>query len=228
MARAAHRFGNSAGLAPAEGSAYHLRPAILAFMWLERLRHRPWPNWMTPRFRPCYGRGWLATETLTDSFLTSIIHGGQRHGLGPGRRRAGGGAGGHDPGNPHHGPRQASTWDVKRPVLPWLYALIRHKTIDLLRQMRRRTAPWWRSISRFWRRPCRRASTIPTGFGPAYRPRPFGTALAAVVVAASVEGRDAAEIGIKLGVSANAVRITAPRFGKMRTFEADVQGKDEQ
>ena len=30
------------------------------------------------------------------------------------------------------------TWDVKRPVLPWLYALIRHKTIDLLRQMRRR------------------------------------------------------------------------------------------
>ena len=53
--------------------------------------------------------------------------------------------------------------------------------------------------------------------------------MAAVVVAASVEGRDAAEIGAKLGVSANAVRITLHRgLAKMRTLlTTDVQGKDD-
>ena len=126
-----------------------------------------------------------------------------------------------------HAKRQ--TWDMKRPVLPWLYALIRHKTIDLLRQMRRRE----RGVVAIDIEVL--AATVPARLDDPDLSLDLQAALgrlerrmAAVVIAASVEGRDAAEIGAKLGVSANAVRITLHRgLGKMRTLlTANVQGKD--
>jgi RNA polymerase sigma-70 factor (ECF subfamily) len=111
------------------------------------------------------------------------------------------------------------TWRADAPLLPWLFAIARHKLIDAMRRRNRRMEV---DIADF-------AETLAMPEVEAVSRRDVGRGLAAlapgqrsVVTAISVEGRSIGETARALGMSEGAVRVAlhrglaaiAARFGK--------------
>lgn len=111
------------------------------------------------------------------------------------------------------------TWREDAPVMPWIYAIARHKTVDAFRRRGRRIEI---DIDEF-------AEIIPAPEPEAVSEREIGKALEeltpgqrSVVSSISVEGRSIGETAATLGMNETAVRVAlhrglaaiAKRFGR--------------
>ena len=117
-----------------------------------------------------------------------------------------------------HNKRQS--WKTDKPVLPWIYAITRHKTIDALRRYQRQegqaTHVDIQSLADFL--PDREydhnlAIDLEAGLNQ------LGTRLETVVRAIGLEAKNPTQTGKDLGMSENAVRIAFHRgLKKLRLF----------
>ena len=100
------------------------------------------------------------------------------------------------------------TWEPGRPVLPWVFAIARHKLVDGLRRRGRRIEVDIDDM----------AETLAAPEAETASPREIGKALdslapgqRSVVAAISVDGRSIAETATRLGMSETAVRVALHR-----------------
>ena len=115
-----------------------------------------------------------------------------------------------------HAKRQ--TWDQKKPILPWVYAIARYRLIDHLRRQKRSLKTDTDvdaiadSIATADQHPDLRHD-LERGIGR------LGGQTEAVVRAMGLEGKDAKQTSRELNMSENAVRIAFHRgLKKLRTF----------
>lgn len=115
--------------------------------------------------------------------------------------------------------RDRHTYDPARPFLPWMYAIARHRLLDLVERQRRRGEkeiqgePGWEEVAG--------AATIVERGSPAALVRQALAVLSAkqqeIIHLLKFEGLTVAEISLKTGLSESAVKVTAHRgYKKMR------------
>ncbi len=113
------------------------------------------------------------------------------------------------------------TWREADPVTPWLYAIARYKTVDVLRKRRGGVAVPIDDV----------AEVLPDDTGDVTAAGDLGRLLAeiddrsaGIVRAVGIEGRSAGEVGARLGMSEGAVRTA---YHRAMTRLKELAAKDE-
>lgn len=100
------------------------------------------------------------------------------------------------------------TWDPAKPFGPWVNAIVRYKVIDVLRRQKIRVYDQVEEIAEAIAAP----ATDESAAGDVERLLVHLDARQQRIVrAASIEGRSMAEIGVELGMTGGAVRVTLHR-----------------
>ena len=113
------------------------------------------------------------------------------------------------------------TWQQSRPILPWIYAIARYRLIDYLRKDKRAPATQAHLDEIMDSAQSREASPelrhdLERGI------RSLNTQTEAVVRAMGIDGKDAKQASVELGISENAARVAFHRgLKKLRVFLSD-------